>query len=418
MHECTVYDDLEVPTVINASGTKTRIGGSRIRPEALKAMTRAAESFVRLSDLQAAASNRIEEVTNAEAGYVTNGAAGALLLAAAACITETDPGVMSRLPDTTGVADEIVMPRTHRTGYDHALRTAGATIVDIGSNDKYLGTGSRNVEPWEYADAIGEETIAVAHIYKSYGSPSLAKVCEIAHENDVPVIVDAAAELPPASNLSWFIEQGADLVAFSGGKAIRGPQTTGILAGRSDLIESVAVQHLDMHAADAVWEPPESLLNTDQFDGVPRQGIGRPLKVGKEELVGLLRALELFVEEDHESTRAEWRQRADHIGDALGSKDGLKTTVVDGGKSITPIVDTHVTGQAPVSATELVRALRHEEPRVFVGADNLSDQRITINPMCLTDTEADYVVERIQANLAGDPTADKNTGTPDGEGEI
>jgi L-seryl-tRNA(Ser) seleniumtransferase len=142
------------------------------------------------------------------------------------------------------------------------------------------------------------------------------------------------------------------------------------------------------------------------------------LKVGKEELVGLLRALELFVEEDHESTRAEWRQRADHIGDALGSKDGLKTTVVDGGKSITPIVDTHVTGQAPVSATELVRALRHEEPRVFVGADNLSDQRITINPMCLTDTEADYVVERIQANLAGDPTADKNTGTPDGEGEI
>jgi L-seryl-tRNA(Ser) seleniumtransferase len=417
MSDESIYEELGVPTVVNASGTKTRIGGSRIREEAREAMDRAGESFVRLSDLQAAASDRIAEVTSAEAGYVTNGAAGGLLLSAAACMAGDDPGVMSRLPDTDGVADEIVMPRTHRTGYDHALRTAGATIVDIGTNDAYLGTGSRNVELWEYADAIGEDTAAVAHVYKSYGSPPLAAVCEVAHDHDVPVIVDAAAELPPVENLSWFTEQGADLVAFSGGKAVRGPQTTGILAGRSDLVESVAFQHLDMHAAEDVWEPPNSLLDTETVDGVPAQGIGRPLKVGKEELVGLLRALDLFVEEDHEATRAEWRERADRIADALREVDALGTAIDDSAKSVTPTVvvsvDERVTS---VTTTELVRALRGEKPRVFVGADALDDAQFTVNPMCLTDTEADYVVKRIRVNLSGEAKDSKTTGGRDERG--
>jgi L-seryl-tRNA(Ser) seleniumtransferase len=240
MEPTSSYDDLGVPTVVNATGTKTRIGGSRIRPEALEAMVDAADSFVRLSDLQARASELIADATGAEAGYVTNGAAGALLLGTAACIAETDPGAMSRLPDTEGLADEVIMPRTHRTGYDHALRTAGAEIADIGTNDRHLGTGSRNVELWEYEDAISEDTAAIAHVYKEYVDPPLAEVCDLAHEHDLPVVVDAAAELPPVENLSWFTEQGADLVTFSGGKAIRGPQTTGVLAGREDLVESVA----------------------------------------------------------------------------------------------------------------------------------------------------------------------------------
>jgi L-seryl-tRNA(Ser) seleniumtransferase len=400
MTDDSVYDELGVPTVVNASGTKTRIGGSRIRPEALDAMDRAAESFVRLSDLQAAASDRITEVTGAEAGYVTNGAAGALLLSAAACMAGTDPGVMSRLPDTEGVADEIVMPRSHRTGYDHALRAAGAEIVDVGSNDRYLGTGSRNVEPWEYADAIGEDTAAVAHVYKSYEGPPLAAVCEIAHEHDVPVIVDAAAELPPAENLSRFVEQGADLVAFSGGKAVRGPQTTGILAGRTDLVESVAAQHLDMHAAAAVWDPPERLLDRSKFDGVPEQGIGRPLKVGKEELVGLLAALEAFVEEDHDTIRGEWRTRAERVAEALAEIEGLSTAIVDGTKNAAPTVEVTVDESvAGTTIVDLVGTLRREDPRVFVGADALDEHQFSVNPMCLTDEEADYVIERVRANL-------------------
>jgi len=398
MPDGTVYDELGVATVVNAAGTKTRIGGSRIRPEAVEAMSRAAESFVRLSDLQAAASDRIADVTGAEAGYVTNGAAGALVLAAAACLAGDDPAAMARLPDTSELADEVVVPRTHRTGYDHALRTAGATLVDVGTNDARLGTGSRNVEPWEYAEAIGDDTAAVAHVYKRYEGPPLAEVCEIAHDHGVPVIVDAAAELPPVENLSWFTEQGADLVAFSGGKGIRGPQTTGILAGRRDLIASVAAQHLDMHATSAVWEPPASLLDRERFDGVPRQGIGRPLKVGKEELVGLLAALDAFLAADHEATRQEWHDRATTVAEALAAVDGLATAVETGAKSVTPTVVVTVTeATVGASATAVVRALKREDPRVFVGADRLPEGEFTVNPMCLTDEEADYVVERIRA---------------------
>jgi L-seryl-tRNA(Ser) seleniumtransferase len=399
----SIYEDLGVPTVVNAAGTKTRIGGSRIRPEALDAMADAAESFVRLSDLQARASELIADATGAEAGYVTNGAAGALLLGAAAAIAGDDLGTMSRLPDTEGVADEIIMPRTHRTGYDHALRTAGAEIVDIGTNDRHLGTGSRNVELWEYEDAISEDTAAVAHVYKGYVGPALSDVCDLAHEHDLPVIVDAAAELPPAENLSWFTEQGADVVAFSGGKAIRGPQTTGILAGRQDLVASVAAQHLDMHAAEDVYEPPTSLYDPGQYAGVPSQGIGRPLKVGKEELAGLLKALELFRAEDQDANAEEWRVRAERMAEALGALEGLETTLNSGETDVATTVSVHVDAErAGFSATDLVGALRREEPRVFVGADALPDDRFTVNPQCLTDDEADYVLDRIRAHVAGD----------------
>lgn len=402
MSNTSIYEELGVPTVVNASGTKTRIGGSRIREEALKAMNRAAESFVRLSDLQANASERIAEATGAEAGYVTNGAASALLLGTAACIAGTDPGIMSQLPNTNDVPSEVIMPRTHRTGYDHAIRGAGANIVDIGTNDRHIGTGASDVEPWEYVNAIGKDTAAIAHIYKDYATPNLAEVCEIAHDHNVPVIVDAAAELPPVENLSWFTEQGADLVAFSGGKAVRGPQTTGFLAGRNNLIESVAFQHLDMHAAPEIWDPPERLIETDKIDGVPEQGIGRPLKVGKEELVGLLTALDLFVEEDHVGTRGKWSERVERIAAALDEVDALSTTIDDSKKSVTPTVVVDVDESlAPVTTAELLLALKREEPRVFVGADDLADQRFTVNPMCLTDDEAEYVIDRICANVRG-----------------
>jgi L-seryl-tRNA(Ser) seleniumtransferase len=396
-----IYEDFDVPRVVNAAGTKTRIGGSRIRPEALDAMSEAAESFVRLSDLQAAASARIANVTGADAGYVTNGAAGALMLAAAAAIAGDDRAVMARLPDTDGVADEIVMPRTHRTGYDHALRTAGATIVDVGTNDPHIGTGAAETEPWELDAAINEDTAAVAYIAKSYTEPPLSVVTEVAHENDVPVIVDAAAEVPPVSNFRRFTEAGADLVAFSGGKGIRGPQTTGILAGRWDLIRSVAAQHLDMHAAAAIWEPPASLFDDWADGGVPRQGIGRPLKVGKEEIAGLLRALELFLEEDQETKQAEWQARSERIAAGLAALDGVSTHVTEGQKvSVAPeavvTLDESVTA---LSCVDLLRALREENPRIFVGSDDASDGRFSVNPMCLTDDEAAHVVERVRAHL-------------------
>lgn len=402
MSEESIYEELGVPTVINAASTKTRIGGSLIRPEAVEAMSRAAESFVRISDLQARASDLISDVTGAEAGYVASGAAACLTLGTAACIAREDLGVMDRLPHAEDAPTEVVMPRTHRNGYDHAIRLAGARIVDVGNNGNHLGTDSKNVELWEVADAITEETAAVAYMQKPYTQPDLADVVDVAHEHDVPVVVDAAAELPPTRNLSEFVETGADLVTFSGGKAIRGPQTTGILAGRRELVESVAMQHLDMHVAEEVWEPPSEVVDLDRFGGVPRQGVGRPLKVGKEELAGLIRALELFVEEDQDANAREWADRADLVADGLRDEASLSVSVTEGGKTmVAPEVyvelDPDVAG---IDAETLVGELRREDPRIFVGPDYLHESAFTVNPMCLTDEEAGYIVERVRSYLA------------------
>ncbi|RQG99185.1 aminotransferase class V-fold PLP-dependent enzyme [Natrarchaeobius oligotrophus] len=400
MGDRTVYDELGVPHVVNATGTKTRIGGSRIRPEALEAMERAANEFVKLSDLQARASQLIAEVAGSEAGYVTSGADAGLLLSGAAAIAGDDLETMAQLPDTDGVPHEIVMPRTHRTGYDHAFRAAGATIVDVGTNDRHLGTGATNVEPWEIDRAITDETAAVGYVQKPYTEPPLEVVAEIAHDHDVPVIVDAAAELPPAENLTRFVEEGADLVVFSGGKAIRGPQTTGVVAGRRDLVRSIALQNLDMHAAHDVWRLPEELVDPDEIDGVPRQGIGRSLKVGKEELAGIIVALESFLEEDYDAIREEWRRDAEHIVEAIDPIQGVDATLdgsdVSVASEIVVRVDPNVAAR---SATELVGALRSEIPRVFVGADRLDDDVVTINPMCLEDGDREYVVDRIESYL-------------------
>jgi L-seryl-tRNA(Ser) seleniumtransferase len=399
VHEDTVYEELGVPTVVNATGTKTRISGSLVRPEAADAMREAARNFVRVSDLQARASDLIEEVTGAEAGYVASGASAALTLGAAACIAGNDLAAMARLPDTEGLPDEIVVPRTHRTGYDHALRVAGAEIVDVGANDVHLGTGAADTELWELAAAITEDTAAVGYIQKEYTTPPLEAVCEVAHDRDVPVIVDAAAELPPVENLRRFVDAGADLVAFSGGKAVRGPQTTGVLAGREDLIASAALQHLDMHAAEEVWDPPADLFDVGDLAGVPRQGVGRGMKVGKEELVGLIRALELFVEEDHEARYAEWLARAEDVAADLEAVEGLSTSISESDSAIAPVVVVSVDESVAGDAADLVLALRREDPRVFVGADALDRAEFTVNPMCLTDEEAAYAVERIAANL-------------------
>jgi D-glucosaminate-6-phosphate ammonia-lyase len=395
----TIYDELGVPPVINAAGTKTRIGGSLIRPEAVEAMSAAAESFVLLSDLQSKACRLISKLTGAEAGFVTSGASAGLMLSAAAVLAGDDFSVMAQLPNTEGIPSEIVMPRSHRTGYDHAFRTAGVDIVEIGTNDHYLGTGATTVEPWELEAALTDQTAAVGYIEKPYTQPSLEDVTEIAHENDTPVIVDAAAELPPTTHFSRFIDEGADLVVFSGGKAIRGPQTTGIVAGRSDLIESIALQNLDMHAAGEVWDPPEPLIDIDRSNGVPRQGIGRPLKVGKEELTGLITALELFMDEDIEEQRRHWKRRAEHIKDYLTDIDGFDPRIECDSGSIA--LETVVTIDATVigtTATELARALRAENPRVFVGTDHLHRDEIGINTMCIEDEQIDYVLDRIVDN--------------------
>jgi L-seryl-tRNA(Ser) seleniumtransferase len=396
----SVYEDLDVPIAINGVGTKTRISGTLMRPEAADAMREAATAFVRISDLQGRASERIADATGAEAGYVASGAAACLTLAAAAAIAGDDLDRMARLPETDGVADKIVMPRTHRNGYDHALRAAGATVVDVGNNDKTLGSGAANVELWEIEAAIDEETAAIGYMQKPYIEPPLADVADLAHEHDLPVIVDAAAELPPTRNLERFVDEGADLVAFSGGKAVRGPQSTGFLAGREDLVQSAALQHLDMHAVPEAWIPTPFFDGAD-LPGTPRQGIGRPLKVGKEELVGLIRALELFVEEDDEAVLREWHERAEGIASRLRAADAFSVSLDGAGKTeaVTSVAVDVDEDAAGTTTAQLVRDLRAESPRVYVGADDVGNARFTVNPRCLTDDEAEYLTDRVLDRL-------------------
>ena len=227
-----VYQRFGVRTIINASGPATRLSGSIMAPEVAEAMAEAGRSCVDIAELQAAASNVIARHTGAEAGYVTSGAAAGLLLGTAACVTGLDPTRMNRLPDTTGMKRRVVMARSHRNFYDHAVRSVGIELVEIGIADRYSGAGVRDAEPWEYAAAIDDDTAAVVYVAYAHTQPELSAVVEVAHAASVPVIVDAAGQLPPASNLQRFLSEGADLVAFSGGKAIAGPQSSGILAGR------------------------------------------------------------------------------------------------------------------------------------------------------------------------------------------
>ena len=153
---------------------------------------------------------------------------------------------MARLPDTTGMKNEVIVVRSQRNFYDHAVRAVGVRLVEVGLPDRYAGAGVRDAEAWEIADAITDQTAAVFYVADSAAQPPLAEVVTVAHAAGIPVIVDAAAQLPPQGNLRRFIEEGADLVAFSGGKAINGPQGTGILCGRRDLVMAAALQHLDL----------------------------------------------------------------------------------------------------------------------------------------------------------------------------
>jgi len=321
------YAVLGVKRRINAAGTLTRLGGALMDEEVLAAMAAAARASVDIGELQAAASGVIARITGAQAGTVTTGAAAALTLAAAASMTRWDIAKMAALPRTDGFANEILLPRTHHTGYAHALRASGAILVDLGHNDRGTGAGVRGLEPWEIEAAITPRTAAFAFSATPQNAADLAIVVEVCRPRRIPVIVDAAAQLPPKSNLRRFFELGADLVAFSGGKAIGGPQASGILAGRRDLVGAALVQQLDMDVSPATWTPPD-LIDRDALKGVPHHGLGRGFKAGKEEIVGLLVALERFAAADDEAANAALQARLERIAQQLGDLPGISKRIV------------------------------------------------------------------------------------------
>ncbi len=287
---------IPVQRVISAAGFVTSLGGGSLPATVRAAMDEAAASTWRPDDLQAWASEVIASTTGAEAGWVTTGAAAAMTLGAAAVIAGRRQHAMHQLPSTSSLASEIIVQRGHHNAYDRAFRTAGARIVEVGYP---LIEGAGLTYEWQLEAAISEHTVAIAHLALTDDKGvTLRRVAEIAAHHDLPVIVDAAAELPPSSNLRRFIEEGAALVAFSGGKAIRGPQGSGILAGRRDLIESVRLQTLDMDVDVTAWIAREG---TEP----PHHGLGRSMKAGKEQIVGVVAALQEFVTRDHDDEAAE-----------------------------------------------------------------------------------------------------------------
>ena len=220
---------LQLVPVINATGTVTRLGASPIDAGVIAAMSAASQLCVDMAELQARASRIISQCTGAEAGIVTAGAMAGLLAGAAACIAGLDPIKMAKLPDTDGMRNEFIVARSHRNSYDHGVRAAGARLVEVGLPDRLTACGVRDTEAWEIASAIGERTAGILYLASSDSRPALEQVVRVAHAARLPVLVDAAAQLPPAHNLKRFIEAGADLVVFSGGKSIGGPSASGIL---------------------------------------------------------------------------------------------------------------------------------------------------------------------------------------------
>jgi L-seryl-tRNA(Ser) seleniumtransferase len=397
----TIYERLGVPTPINAAGTLTRLGGSLMPPEVVAAMREAAGHFVDIAALQAAASRVIARCTGAEAGLVTSGAAAALTLGTAACLTGLDPARMDRLPDTQGLPDEVVMCRTHRTGYDHAIRAAGARIRDVGVNDRGTGAGVRGVEAWEIEAAIGARTAAIAYTATPDADPPLPEVVAVAERHRLPVLVDAAAQLPPAENLRRFVAEGASLVAFSGGKAIRGPQATGILCGRGELVAAAALQQLDMDVPPGTWRPPADLIPRERLRGIPRHGIGRGFKVGKEEIVGLVVALERFVSLDHAAERRAEGERLAHIAGRLAAAPHVSARVLPARTAGRPTLlevalDERALG---VRAPDVSRALQQGHPPIHLNESRLEEGVLLVNPVSLQPGEERVVAEALVAAL-------------------
>ena len=365
------YQRLGVKPIINAAGSVTKYGGTRTRTEVLEVMAGAARIMVNVDDLNRQAGKEIARLTGAEAGFVCGGAAGGLVLQAAACIAGQDPVKMRQLPDTTGMKNEIIIQNMHRFPYEQAYRAGGAKLVEIGD--------SRYSHPWELEGAIGENTAAVAFLcapLTNRRAISLPQVCEIAHSHGVPVIVDAASMLPPRENLRRYLTEGADMVAFSGGKGIRGPQGTGILCGRADLIEAAAA-----HAN-------------------PAQFLGRPMKVAKEEIVGLVTALTMFLEEDEEAEMRAYRILAERVVDALNEVPGLRITLEhDEHDYLIPHALMHFgpDWRGP-ARDEITKALEAGEPAIYLHQLGQPDE-LAVDPLNLTEDETSIVVRRLREEL-------------------
>jgi len=371
---------LDVRPHIGAHEHLTSLGGSRMPPDVMRAMVEANDYFVDMYELTAAAGQRVAELMGAEAALVTCGAFSAMILGAAACLTGTDPEKIDALPHPTWPKRECLIQTAHRFGYDRAYRAAGMTIVEATSRE-------------DVAEKINDNTAMIGVLVavekqKEFGPPIPREGAEQHDENvimpeefieigkrtGVPVIVDMASDLPPAENLTRFVEAGADLVVISGGKGIRGPQSTGILAGRKDLVEAAA-----LHAP-------------------PNGNLGRGMKVGKEEIIGLVYALERYVALDQEALVEGWNSKARWIADQLQDIRGLNAEYAINTVGYADVELTWDQAVFPLTPSEVRRRLKDGEPRLAYDGN-------TVRTRCLRDGEEVLVAQRLRQFFEEEATA-------------
>lgn len=301
--------------------------------------------------------------------------------------------------------NEVIMARDQRNGWDHAIRAAGAKIVEVGIDETNVG-GIRQVEAWEFEAAINEDTAAICLVPFNLDSRKeklMSDVIAVAKKYEIPVMIDAAASVPPIENLRRFISLGSDLVAYSGGKAIRGPQNTGILCGRRDLIASVAMQHLDMIGHAHTWTPPETLIPKDKLVGKPHQGIGRCQKVNRESIVGLLVRLRSLTKEKTISEAKVMHSLIEQILEYLKDINHIVTEIANPASdesgalpALKIKIDPKQLGQ---DAFDVSSELKNGNPRLCVNEKSLTDNILIITTINLNQDLADIVGKRLREVL-------------------
>jgi D-glucosaminate-6-phosphate ammonia-lyase len=360
-----IYSRLGVKTFINAADSYTMIGGSRMPPEVLEAMQQAAEHFVELDELHDRIGERIADLTRNEAAMVTCGAAAGLTVSVAACITGYAPDKKRVFPNLNGLRNEVIIHRCQRNGFDMAVSSLGIRLIEIGGAD---ATSTHELE-----ESISPQTACIIYFDADpllQGALPLDKVIDIARRCGIPVIVDAAAQLPPVHNLWRYTERGADLAIFSGGKTLCGPQSSGFIVGKKELVRSCR-----LHAGPAA------------------DAIGRPMKVGKEEMVGLCVAIERYLNQDHEAVRNRHERVVQTLCNelaALGYNTARAYPGPTGQDYAYAIIDMD---GANLTAESIREWLKADEPAVLIGLARDETNRFFLNPLHLKDEEIPVLLE-------------------------
>ena len=367
----SIAEELGVVPIINAGGPNTKHSGSRPRPETLEAMREVSSSFVQMEEMLIAAGEEIARLLGVEAATVTSGASGGLVVQAAAAIARDDPELIARLPMAGGIPNELIIQRRQRFVYDHLYLGAGARLVEVGN--------SEGCDLDELIGAISEKTAGIIHLespFKNRGAVPLPDLVEAAHERGLPVLCDAASMLPPRANLTKFVNQGADLVSFSGGKGIRGPQSTGILLGNATWVEYA------------------------RLNNAPYATAARGQKVSREEIAGILAALRTFIDEDEEAETQNYKRQMEFVVDLVAEVPGVRAVVEHDYDHYIPHAVIYFTPRWKGPDMETVRdILMAGNPRVYVSPTFGPDPGIQFDALNIQEGELKIAAECVRRAL-------------------